>query len=119
MGVTKYCKDRFCADWVKLESVAKQQKKGMWQDSAVMLPWEWRAAKREGKQEQESAPVIMIGGSKHVSAGSSSGQYRCDGRTHCLQMISCDEEKFFLRNCPGVKMNGNNDGVLCERQWCR
>ncbi len=26
---------------------------------------------------------------------------------------------FFLRNCPGVKMDGNNDGVPCETQWCR
>lgn len=25
---TKYCKEKFCADWVKLESFAKQQKKG-------------------------------------------------------------------------------------------
>ncbi|WP_408936563.1 excalibur calcium-binding domain-containing protein [Desulfobulbus sp.] len=24
-----------------------------------------------------------------------------------------------MRNCPGVKMDGNNDGVPCERQWCR
>lgn len=46
-------------------------------------------------------------------------KYRCDGRTHCSQMTSCDEAKFFLRNCPGVKMDGNNDGVPCEIQHCR
>jgi len=23
------------------------------------------------------------------------------------------------RNCPGVKMDGNNDGVPCEQQWCK
>lgn len=44
--------------------------------------------------------------------------YRCDGRKHCSQMRSCDEATFFLRNCPGVEMDGNNDGVPCERQWC-
>lgn len=44
--------------------------------------------------------------------------YRCDGRTHCSQMTSCEEAKYFLRNCPGVEMDGNNDGVPCERQWC-
>ncbi|HSM22608.1 MAG TPA: thermonuclease family protein [Rubrivivax sp.] len=44
---------------------------------------------------------------------------RCDGRTHCSQMTSCEEARFFLNNCPGVKMDGNNDGVPCERQWCR
>ena len=44
--------------------------------------------------------------------------YRCDGRAHCSQMSSCAEATFFLRNCPGVKMDGDGDGVPCERQWC-
>ncbi len=45
--------------------------------------------------------------------------YRCDGRTYCSQMRSCAEATWFLKHCPGVKMDGNNDGVPCERQWCR
>ncbi|MCU0834583.1 MAG: cold shock domain-containing protein [Chromatiaceae bacterium] len=44
--------------------------------------------------------------------------YRCDGRTHCSQMTSCAEARFFLQNCPGVKMDGDRDGVPCEDQWC-
>lgn len=44
--------------------------------------------------------------------------YRCDGRTHCSQMTSCSEATFFLQNCPNVQMDGNNDGVPCEQQWC-
>jgi hypothetical protein len=43
---------------------------------------------------------------------------RCDGRTHCSQMTSCEEATFFLKNCPNTKMDGNNDGVPCEQQWC-
>lgn len=50
-----------------------------------------------------------------VSTGS---QYRCDGRTHCSQMTSCEEATWFLEHCPGVKMDGEGDGVPCERQWC-
>jgi cold shock CspA family protein len=45
--------------------------------------------------------------------------FRCDARTMCSQMTSCEEATFFLRNCPGVKMDGNGDGVPCEQQWCR
>lgn len=45
-------------------------------------------------------------------------RFRCDGRTHCSQMTSCDEATYFLRNCPGVKMDGEGDGVPCESQWC-
>jgi len=46
-------------------------------------------------------------------------RYRCDGRTYCSQMTSCAEARFFLKHCPGVKMDGNNDGEPCERQWCQ
>ena len=45
--------------------------------------------------------------------------YRCDGRTYCSQMTSCAEANYFLKNCPGVKMDGNHDGVPCQQQWCR
>lgn len=44
--------------------------------------------------------------------------FQCDGRTYCSQMTSCAEAKLFLKNCPGVKMDGNYDGVPCEQQWC-
>lgn len=44
--------------------------------------------------------------------------YLCDGRTRCPQMQSCDEAKFFLKNCPGVQMDGDHDGIPCEQQWC-
>lgn len=45
--------------------------------------------------------------------------YHCDGRTYCSQMTSCEEATWFLKNCPGTKMDGNNDGIPCEKQWCK
>jgi hypothetical protein len=57
-----------------------------------------------------------------VTRGNETPPFRCDGRTHCSQMTSCEEATFFLQNCPGVKMDGDRggrgDGVPCERQWC-
>ncbi len=47
-----------------------------------------------------------------------SRHFQCDGRIYCSQMTSCAEAKFFLRNCPGTKMDGNHDGTPCESQWC-
>lgn len=44
--------------------------------------------------------------------------YRCDGRRYCSQMTSCEEATWFLRHCPGTEMDGDGDGVPCERQWC-
>jgi hypothetical protein len=53
-----------------------------------------------------------------VEQSLSSKVFRCDGRTYCSQMNSCAEATYFLRNCPGVKMDGDNNGVPCEKQWC-
>ncbi|MBL8299887.1 MAG: excalibur calcium-binding domain-containing protein [Rhodanobacteraceae bacterium] len=44
--------------------------------------------------------------------------FQCDGRTHCSQMASCAEATWFINNCPGTAMDGDGDGVPCERQWC-
>ena len=45
--------------------------------------------------------------------------FNCDGRQYCSQMTSCTEAKSFLQNCPGMKMDGNGDGIPCEMQWCK
>ena len=47
-----------------------------------------------------------------------SPRFTCDGRTHCSQMRSCEEAMYFLQHCPNTEMDGNGDGVPCERQWC-
>jgi hypothetical protein len=47
------------------------------------------------------------------------GEFYCDGRQYCSQMKSYDEAKFFLDNCPNTKMDGDNDGIPCERQFGR
>jgi len=44
--------------------------------------------------------------------------FRCDGRQYCRQMTSCAEARYFLEHCPGVKMDGEKDGIPCEDQWC-
>lgn len=48
-----------------------------------------------------------------------SQKYICDGRIYCSQMTSCEEATFFINNCPNTKMDGNHDGIPCEKQWCR
>lgn len=62
---------------------------------------------------KESEPEIRF-----VEVPDDGSRFHCDGRTHCSQMTSCEEATFFLRNCPGVQMDGEGDGVPCEKQWC-
>ncbi len=44
--------------------------------------------------------------------------FKCDGRKYCSQMTSCAEANYFLSNCAGVKMDGDGNGIPCEKQWC-
>lgn len=38
----RYCKQKFCRTWRKLEKNAKAHDKGLWRDNAAVPPWEWR-----------------------------------------------------------------------------
>jgi len=44
-------------------------------------------------------------------------RYHCEGKTRCSEMSSCEEAEFYLNNCPGTEMDGDNDGRPCE-DWC-
>jgi cold shock CspA family protein len=40
--------------------------------------------------------------------------FQCDGRVYCSDMRSRAEAEFFVKHCPGTKMDGDHDGVPCE-----
>jgi hypothetical protein len=75
-----------------------------------------------GQRMPYSSPVVASPSAAPATpaapAALPAGSFRCDGRTHCSQMNSCAEAKYFLRNCPDVKMDGDLDGIPCEDQWC-
>ncbi|WP_249675546.1 excalibur calcium-binding domain-containing protein [Pseudomonas abieticivorans] len=74
---------------------------------------EWLSARQSVQPVQESISVSS------AIPPADSAPFSCDGRQYCSQMTSCAEAKAFLRNCPGMKMDGDNDGIPCETQWCR
>jgi len=53
---------------------------------------------------------------QHAATSNDSANFSCDGRVHCSQMNSCEEATLFVRNCPDVKMDGDNDGKPCEER---
>ncbi|WP_351189038.1 excalibur calcium-binding domain-containing protein [Shewanella sp. TB4-MNA-CIBAN-0142] len=68
----------------------------------------------ENVEQMEWTPTVSKPSSINLQP-----QFRCEaGKTHCSQMTSCEEATFYIRNCPGTQMDGNNDGVPCERQFC-
>ena len=75
-----------------------------------------RAPAPSGQRMPYSSPVVSSPNAAPAPAPVKS--FSCDGRKHCSQMTSCAEARFFLSNCPGVKMDGDGDGVPCEDQLC-
>ncbi len=44
----------------------------------------------------------------------------CKKKIYCSQMKSCAEAKHYLKICGKyAKMDGDKDGIPCERQWCK
>ena len=66
----------------------------------------------------DNAPAQSLAEDREPLVESAKSQFRCDGRTYCSQMTSCEEATYFLENCPDVKMDGEGDGIPCEKQWC-
>jgi Excalibur calcium-binding domain len=65
-----------------------------------------------------SAPQSLMRPAQTAAPEIASPAFHCDGRKHCSQMSSCSEAKQFLQNCPGMEMDGDNDGIPCEQQLC-
>lgn len=68
------------------------------------------------RNELTNQPVIQetlkIANTQAVS--SNPNHFQCDGRTHCSQMRSLEEARWFVRNCPDTKMDSDHDGEPCE-----
>lgn len=80
---------------------------------AVALPMPATLLSPAATSAPEPASALSLPGKRPLPAG-----FSCDGRSMCSQMTSCQEATLFLQNCPGMKMDGNGDGVPCEQQWC-
>jgi cold shock CspA family protein len=71
-----------------------------------------------GRDARHAAPDAPSSTPTPLYSTPATGAFKCDGRTRCSQMTSCAEATFFLKNCPGAQMDGNGDGIPCEKQWC-
>jgi endonuclease YncB( thermonuclease family) len=90
----KYSTDPTYAD---LETSAREARLGFWQDQKPTPPWEWRRGQRQASNVQ------TIG-----------KDFTCGSKKYCKEMTSCEEAKFYLRECGLSGLDGNNDGVPCE-----
>jgi len=88
-------------------------------DSSNYIPKEFKEETSSLSIEATKEPTIVHKTIKRPAiVERKSTRFKCDRRQYCSQMTSCAEAKYFLANCRDPKMDGNGDGIPCERQWC-
>jgi endonuclease YncB( thermonuclease family) len=111
----QYLKDRSILD---AENQARARKVGLWSDnpSFIVAPWDWRHAK--GGEFVARTVVQPLAKSVGDPVAGSSPKWECGTKRYCAQMNSCGEAKYFAFTCGVRSLDGDGDGVPCER-LCR
>lgn len=103
----QYARDR---SLFALEDQAKAAKRGLWNLSEAERcePWNWRKGSCSMSAPQPQAPAGF-------NNARSAGTFTCGTvKRRCSEMASCDEAKFYLKQCGLRTIDGNHDGVPCE-----
>lgn len=92
----------------KAENRARDSKAGLWNLPAhqIMPPWDWRYADKSSSQRSDAE----VNGQNQIS-----GEFSCRGKRYCREMGSCAEAKFYLHKCGLSRLDGDGDGVPCEK----
>ena len=81
---------------------ARAAGRGLWADEDPVAPWIWRKTKRpDGSRKLGVIPEV-----------------ECGTKRTCTQMTTCEEAIAFLRQCKLTRIDGDGDGIPCEK-LCR
>ncbi|MFO1367406.1 MAG: excalibur calcium-binding domain-containing protein [Marinagarivorans sp.] len=87
--------------------------------SSIVIIFYLKASQQEPAKPSasvaEAPPATTV---RDIETREIEGNFSCQGKTYCSQMTSCSEAKFYLKNCPNQKTDGDGDGEPCEDQWC-
>ncbi len=85
------------------EAAARNAGAGLWglPEASVTAPWQVRS------QNGPAQPPAPAG-----------DEPRCGTKRYCREMASCVEARFHLRTCGRTSLDGDGDGIPCER-LCR
>ncbi len=93
------------------EEAARETRQGLWSlpETDRVPPWEWRRGVRSPSVAETTVPSVAFGTAVPPTCGT---------KTTCGEMSSCGEARFFLTQCGITRLDGDGDGVPCER-LCR
>jgi endonuclease G len=84
---------------------------------AMSLP-EPSGSSSSGSKNLKNTISIKIQASQTIPTVSTNNAQECKGKKTCREMDSCEEAKFYLKNCGVTKIDGDGDGIPCEK-LCR
>ena len=93
---------------LSIEQTARQSKVGLWADGNPMAPWDYRHG---GKQKKSNGSLR----STVKAAVPQDKEVTCGNKRYCKEMTSCEEAKFYLSQCGLSRLDGDGDGVPCEK----
>ena len=94
---------------VALQEEAKQVPRGLWALSDPMPPWEWR--KLHPNIAGDQPPAVNLSN----AAPATPPGIACGSKKYCSKMASCEEARHYLTQCGIKTLDGNSDGVPCEK----
>lgn len=101
----RYLQDKL---YLEVEQQARAQERGLWADPDPVPPWQWRRGIRKPPDDSDAAELRP---DTAVPPG-------CSLRKRCAEMRSCEEALVQLQQCGPELIDGDNDGIPCEK-LCR
>jgi hypothetical protein len=83
----------------------------------AIVVWQGYSQYRAGAFASLAPALVAKSGPLGFTPAPAEG-FKCDERTHCAQLTSCAEAKYFQKNCRDADLEVDNAGVPCPRRWC-
>jgi micrococcal nuclease len=96
---------------IALQNEARQAQLGLWAQSNPTPPWEWR---KQHPGTFPAQPNVMVS-SDALHANAAPLNSGCGNKRHCSEMSSCEEAKYYFVQCGIKTLDGDGDGVPCEK----
>jgi endonuclease YncB( thermonuclease family) len=92
---------------LQVEDEARQAKVGLWAEPNPIPPWEYRHGKKSSSVTRQ--PLTS------TEPAHQKVNLSCGRKQYCKTMASCEEARFYLTQCGLSRLDGDGDGVPCEK----
>ncbi|MFC0322987.1 thermonuclease family protein [Gallibacterium melopsittaci] len=104
--------------YLQAENDARQQRRGLWQDSDPIYPSNWRKHAKNPSAPLAQNPKPLLALPKPGTTSISTNSTSCSTKRSCKSFASCEEATRFFKQCSADYLDGNHDGIPCN-SLCR